>query len=114
MEKNIAVNDENIEQMKEAGPAILSEVEEALKEYFGDYEVFSSEEMLYVPIENFNIYFKGFVDAVIKVGEVYHLFDWKTCGWGWDSRKKADKLVTYQLTLYNTSFVRSTRLTHLK
>jgi ATP-dependent exoDNAse (exonuclease V) beta subunit len=104
MEKNIAVNDENIEQMKEAGPAILSEVEEALKEYFGDYEVFSSEEMLYVPIENFNIYFKGFVDAVIKVGEVYHLFDWKTCGWGWDSRKKADKLVTYQLTLYKHFF----------
>ena len=104
IQKNIEVNPTNIEQMKEAGPAILSEVDAALKDYFGDYEVFSSEEMLYVPIEDFNIYFKGFVDAVVKVGDTYHLFDWKTCSWGWDSRKKAEKLVTYQLTLYKHFF----------
>jgi hypothetical protein len=60
--------------------------------------------MLYVPIEDFNINFKGFVDAVVKVGDTYHLFDWKTCSWGWDSRKKAEKLVTYQLTLYKHFF----------
>tara|TARA_Y100000593_G_scaffold89716_1_gene174523 strand:- start:715 stop:1494 length:780 start_codon:yes stop_codon:yes gene_type:complete len=104
IEKNIEVNPKNIEQMKEVGPKILSEVEDALENYFGDYEVFSSEEMLYVPIENFNIFFKGFVDAVVKVGDTYHLFDWKTCSWGWDSRKKAQKLVTYQLTLYKHFF----------
>jgi ATP-dependent exoDNAse (exonuclease V) beta subunit len=90
--------------MKTAGPKILTEVDEALQEYFGEYEVFSSEEMLYVPIENFNIYFKGFVDAVVKVGDTYHLFDWKTCSWGWDSRKKAEKMTTYQLTLYKHFF----------
>ena len=77
-----------------------NEIDEALKDYFGEYEVFSSEEMLYVPIENFNIYFKGFVDAVVKVGDTYHLFDWKTCSWGWDAKKKSDKIVTYQITLY--------------
>tara|TARA_R110002020_G_scaffold394715_1_gene604718 strand:+ start:13719 stop:14498 length:780 start_codon:yes stop_codon:yes gene_type:complete len=104
MEKNIEVNPTNVQQMKSAGPAILSEVDAALKDYFGEYEVFSSEEMLYVPIENFNINFKGYVDAVVKVGDVYHLFDWKTCSWGWDSRKKAEKLVTYQLTLYKHFF----------
>jgi ATP-dependent exoDNAse (exonuclease V) beta subunit len=104
VEKNIEINSTNVQQMKVAGPAILAEVDEALEEYFGDYEVFSSEEMLYVPIENFNIYFKGFVDAVVKVGDTYHLFDWKTCSWGWDSRKKAEKLVTYQLTLYKHFF----------
>ncbi len=59
------------------------------------------------PIENFNIFFKGFVDAVVKVGDTYHLFDWKTCSWGWDSRKKAEKLVTYQLTRTNTTFLLS-------
>tara|TARA_Y100001963_G_scaffold159230_1_gene261982 strand:+ start:2297 stop:3079 length:783 start_codon:yes stop_codon:yes gene_type:complete len=104
VEKNIDVNPKNVEQMRLAGPEILAEVEEALGDYFGDYEVFSSEEMLYVPIENFNIFFKGFVDAVVKVGDTYHLFDWKTCSWGWDSRKKAEKLVTYQLTLYKHFF----------
>ena len=104
LEKNIEFNPTNVQQMKTAGPAILEEVDDALQDYFGDYEVFSSEEMLYVPIENFNIFFKGFVDAVVKVGDTYHLFDWKTCSWGWDSRKKAEKLVTYQLTLYKHFF----------
>ena len=104
LEKNIEVNGTNVEQMRTSGPAILKEVDAALKDYFGDYEVFSSEEMLYVPIEDFNIHFKGFVDAVVKVGETYHLFDWKTCSWGWDSRKKTEKLMTYQLTLYKHFF----------
>ena len=104
LEKNIEFNPSNVQQMKVAGPEILAEVDDALQDYFGEYEVFSSEEMLYVPIENFNIFFKGFVDAVVKVGDTYHLFDWKTCSWGWDSRKKAEKLVTYQLTLYKHFF----------
>jgi len=104
LEKNIEFDAGRVQDMKVAGPAILAEVEDALEDYFGDYEVFSSEEMLYVPIENFNVYFKGFVDAVVKVGDTYHLFDWKTCSWGWDSRKKAEKLVTYQLTLYKHFF----------
>lgn len=104
LKKNIEFDSGRVEDMKVAGPAILAEVEDALEDYFGDYEVFSSEEMLYVPIENFNVYFKGFVDAVVKVGDTYHLFDWKTCSWGWDSRKKAEKLVTYQLTLYKHFF----------
>jgi predicted RecB family nuclease len=104
LEKNIVINEENVKHMRVAGPQILAEVEDALKEYFGEYEVFSSEEQLYVPIESFNVYFKGFVDAVVKVGDTYHLFDWKTCSWGWDSRKKAEKLITYQLTLYKHFF----------
>jgi len=104
LEKNIEFDAGNVQQMKVAGPEILAEVDDALQDYFGDYEVFSSEEMLYVPIEDFNINFKGFVDAVVKVGDTYHLFDWKTCSWGWDSRKKAEKLVTYQLTLYKHFF----------
>ena len=29
----------------------------------------------------------------------YHI-DWKTCSWGWDSRKKSDKMIT-TLTLYD-------------
>ena len=104
LENNIVVNKENVKNMRTAGPSILKEVEPALKEYFGEYEVFSSEELLYVPIENFNIHFKGFVDAVVKVDNTYHLFDWKTCSWGWDSRRKTEKLVTYQLTLYKHFF----------
>jgi len=102
--KNVDFSATNVEQMRTAGPEILKEIDTALKDYFGEYEVFSSEELLYVPIENFNINFKGFVDAVVKVGDTYHLFDWKTCSWGWDSRRKNKKIVTYQLTLYKHFF----------
>jgi len=103
-DENLSFNEMNVENMRIAGPAILGEVDEALRDYFGEYEVYSTEEMLYVPIEDFDIFFKGFVDAVIKVGDTYHLFDWKTCGWGWDSKKKSNKLTTYQLTLYKHFF----------
>ena len=34
----------------------------------------------------------------------YHIIDWKTCSWGWDARKKADPMITYQLTLYKHFF----------
>jgi hypothetical protein len=104
LEKNIEINIANVKQMRSCGPGLLGEVDAALADYFGEYEVISSEELLYVPIEDFNIHFKGFVDAVVKVGDTYHLFDWKTCSWGWDSRRKARKLVTYQLTLYKHFF----------
>ena len=38
----------------------------------------------------------------------YHVIDWKTCSWGWDSRKKNEKLNTYQLTLYKHFFAQKT------
>ena len=45
--------------------------------------------------------FKGFIDLVLKTSDgKYHIIDWKTCSWGWDSRKKSDPMVTYQLTFY--------------
>jgi hypothetical protein len=30
--------------------------------------------------------------------------DWKTCSWGWGAKKRSDKMVTYQLTLYKNFF----------
>ena len=49
--------------------------------------------------------FKGYIDAVVKTeDDKNHIFDWKTCSWGWDARKRSDALVTYQLTLYKHFF----------
>ncbi len=49
--------------------------------------------------------FKGFIDVVIKTPDgKYHIIDWKTCSWGWDARRKNDKMVTYQLALYKNYF----------
>ena len=98
------INDVLVKELYKAGPEILATVEESVKEYFGEYEVYSTEERLYEEIEGNGFFFKGFVDAVIKVGETYHLFDWKTCSWGWDAKRKSDKLTTYQLTLYKHYF----------
>ena len=95
----------NAMKMVPQGIAILPEIEPALKAYFGDnYTVFSSEEKLYVPIEDHDLKFKGYIDAVIKVGDKYHVVDWKSCSWGWNAQKRSDRLVTYQLTLYKHYF----------
>ena len=52
-----------------------------------------------------DIKFKGFIDLVIKTpDQKYHVIDWKTCSWGWDAKKKGDKYITYQLTLYKKFF----------
>jgi len=79
-----------------------------LKEFFGEFEVFSSEENLFEPIVEFEKYdfdFKGFIDLVLKTSDgKYHIVDWKTCSWGWDQKKKSDPMITYQLTLYKHYF----------
>jgi len=111
--KNIASLDDDIEVDKKLvydmigqGKQILPEIEDALKEYFDEFEVMAVEMPLYEPLEGEDNYmFKGYIDAIVATpdGKV-HVFDWKTCSWGWDARKRSDKMVTYQLTLYKHFF----------
>ena len=92
-----------ISDMRSQAKTLIPQIMPALGEYFEDYEVFSVEERLYEDIPFFDLKpykFKGFIDLVVKVGDKFHIIDWKTCSWGWDSKKKTDKLITYQLTLY--------------
>lgn len=96
-------------QMKEQGVDLTVEVMAALDEYFENgYEVVSTEEKIMEPIKDFindDYNFKGFIDAVLKTPDgKYHIIDWKTCGWGWDARRKADRITTYQLTFYKYFF----------
>ena len=111
--KNIASLDDDIEVDKKLvydmigqGKQILPEIEDALKEYFDEFEVMAVEMPLYEPLEGEDNYmFKCYIDAIVATpdGKV-HVFDWKTCSWGWDARKRSDKMVTYQLTLYKHFF----------
>jgi len=110
LKKNISeldnpVDDKIVHEMMKQGNNIIPEIDDALKDYFEEYEVLAVEMPLYEPIENEEHQFKGYIDAVVATpdGKV-HIFDWKTCSWGWDSRKKSDKMVTYQLTLYKHFF----------
>jgi hypothetical protein len=97
-----------VADMREQGKEILPEIEDALEDYFGEYEVLGSEIPLTEPIENEDEFiFRGFIDAVVRTpdGKV-HIFDWKTCSWGWDAKRRNSPMTTYQLTLYKYFFAR--------
>lgn len=93
--------DEFLEQGRKLAPLVFP----ALKKEFGKYEIFKAEQELYENMEGSSRKFKGFIDLVIKTEDgKYHIIDYKTCSWGWDMKKKSDKLITYQLTLYKNFF----------
>tara|TARA_Y100001937_G_scaffold112736_1_gene160653 strand:- start:284 stop:1054 length:771 start_codon:yes stop_codon:yes gene_type:complete len=100
------VNKKLVLDMMGQGKRIIPEIQGALEDYFEEYEVLAVEMPLMEDIEGHDDYkFKGFIDAVVATpdGKV-HIFDWKTCSWGWDAKKRSDKMVTYQLTLYKNFF----------
>ena len=107
-ELNEEQDEKLVGEMREQGKAILPEIEDALADYFGEYEVLGSEIPLDEKIEDEDEYvFKGFIDGVIATpdGKV-HIFDWKTCSWGWDAKRRNSPMTTYQLTLYKHYFAR--------
>ena len=113
LKKNISELDEAHEINKKLvldmvgqGNNIIPEIEDALNNYFDNYEVLAVELPLMEDIDGQDDYkFKGFIDAIVKTedGKV-HIFDWKTCSWGWDAKKRSEPMVTYQLTLYKHYF----------
>jgi len=107
-ELKVETDDDLIENMYSQGERIVPLIMPAVKKYFNNFEVISVEEKLFEPIdgvENYN--FKGFIDAVIKTNDgKYHVIDWKTCSWGWNTKKRSDPLVTYQLTFYKNYFAK--------
>jgi hypothetical protein len=105
LDDDIEVNEKLVNDMVGQGKEIIPEIEDALADYFEEFEVMAVEMPLMETIENDDKLFKGYIDAVVATpdGKI-HIFDWKTCSWGWDAKKKSDKLVTYQLTLYKHFF----------
>ena len=100
-EKEVEIEHDLYHKMLEQYHPIVSSFRDELDNYFENCEVVSTEEKLYEDIEGHDLKFKGFIDLVVKTPDgKYHILDWKTCSWGWDSRKKADKIINYQLTLY--------------
>ena len=100
------VNKKLVLDMIGQGKRIIPEIQSALENYFEDFEVMAVEMPLFEPIENEEDYnFKGFIDAIVATpdGKI-HIFDWKTCSWGWNAKKRSEPMVTYQLTLYKHYF----------
>ena len=96
----------DVNKMREQGKILSKLAVPYLSSHFGDFEVVSTEEDIYESIENFEDYnFKGFIDLVIRTTDgKFHVIDWKTCSWGWNSQKKSDPMTTYQLTYYKNFF----------
>ena len=104
LKEDVRPTDEDLEQFRTQGHEIIPHIIPAMNEYFGDFKLVSSEEeihekLFYDTDDNFT--FKGYVDCLVKTPDgKYHVIDWKSCSWGWDMRKRADPMVTYQLTYY--------------
>jgi ATP-dependent exoDNAse (exonuclease V) beta subunit len=109
-EKKIPLREKIVLPMRDEAKKIIPHIIPALTEYFGkDLELMSFEEEIYELVEKElskkDINFKAYIDLVVKTPDgKYHIVDWKTCSWGWDSRKKADPMVVYQLTYYKHFF----------
>jgi hypothetical protein len=108
--KGVELKEDMIIAMEKQGSELSHLIHPAVKKYFKNYEVYSVEERLQEPIKEYveNEYdFKGYIDLVLKTEDgKYHVIDWKTCSWGWDSRKKADPMSVYQLIFYKHYFAK--------
>jgi len=99
-------DDIEIEKYVEQGYKILEGIPAFMRETFGNYKVVSTEEQLRckITLPEQTVYeydFLGFVDCIIRTEDgMNHIIDWKTCSWGWDARRKADTMTTYQLAFY--------------
>ena len=99
---DIELNSNLVDSMRDQGDHIIQFILPALKKYFGKFDLVQVEEDLYELIQHHDKNFKGYIDLIIytPADKKYHIIDWKTCSWGWDNRRKTEKMVTYQLTLY--------------
>ena len=106
--QGITINNKLVEEMIQQAKNLTNYILPTLRDYFGEFEVFSIEELLLEEMKEINSYdkkFKGFIDLVLKTTDgKYHIIDWKSCSWGWRSEKKNDKITGYQLIYYKNFF----------
>ena len=99
-----------VTDMRKQASVICSQILPQVQKHFGNFEVVSVEEQLLEPITEFESYdkkFKGFIDLTIKTSDgKHHIIDWKTCSWGWDTKKRSDPMTTYQLTYYKNYYAK--------
>tara|TARA_R100000008_G_scaffold84780_1_gene73070 strand:- start:768 stop:1577 length:810 start_codon:yes stop_codon:yes gene_type:complete len=95
-------NSKLVNDMREQGKYLTQYILPALQRTFGNFKLVAAEEALYELIQDQDKNFKGFIDLILHTPHdgKYHIIDWKSCSWGWDSRRKTEKMTTYQLTLY--------------
>ena len=106
LDDDVKIDEQLVADMREQGKQIMPEIQDALDDYFEEYEVLAVEmPLMETMVDQEDYKFKGYIDAVVATpdGKV-HIFDWKTCSWGWDAKRRSDAMTTYQLTLYKHFF----------
>lgn len=100
------------EKLLENIQKIMNDLPTFLDENFPGWTLFHAEEDLYEDMKQFyeahdGLYFKGFIDCIIKVptgkkdgGFLYWIIDWKTANRPWSLDKIKDSRVRMQLVLY--------------
>lgn len=93
----------------------LNDIPKFLDSEFDEWETISAEEELYEFVDGYDIFFKGFIDALLKVKikgkEYYYVIDWKTAGdKGWYASKRRDILTWAQIALYKSFWMRKNNL----
>jgi hypothetical protein len=84
----------------------LEEIPEFLDENFPNWKAVSAEEQLYEELLDYNLNFKGFIDAVIECDgprgkRIHWIIDWKTANaGGWYKDKRRDFLTQAQISAY--------------
>jgi len=92
-----------VKEMRTQGKDLAPLIKPALDKYFGECEIFSVEEEILQELQQ-KTNFKGYIDLVVKKKDHYYIIDWKTCSWGWDAKRRSDKMTTYQLAYYKHFF----------
>ena len=104
-ESSVELRPDLVMAMAQQGKMLADKVLPYVKEYFSNFEVHAAEEELYEVMPEMDYNFKGYIDLILKTKDgKYHIIDWKTCSWGWDSRRKADRITGYQLVFYKHFF----------
>lgn len=88
-------------EMFNVGEELIEEAIDFLNKNYSSAELHGVEKKIKEPI-NDKYKFKGVVDLELKdiKENRYKVLDWKTCSWGWDARRRTDKMTLYQPTLY--------------
>lgn len=98
------IRDDHYDQFLLQGENLVKKYKKQLDSYFGKgYQIVKCEEEIYEDVIDYEgnpFKFKGFIDLVVKKDEKYHILDWKSCSWGWDAKRKSDKMNVYQLVFY--------------
>lgn len=67
-----------------------------------EWEIVGFEIPLMEEIPDIDMFFKGFIDIVLKhrTEKKYKILDFKTCSWGWSLEQKSETEKLYQVILY--------------